>query len=693
MNNNRPAPGGSSAGKPRSSPYSRPGTTQKPPTPVTTHPGPNRPTLPISSTTSAAAATTGSLPTIPLVQDTIPINDLVQDARKAFSQKEFVLAYQLLTRALNRAPRDINLLDSRAACLEKLGRFHDALTDAKTMIQLYPQSPKAYLRAGKILRLQQNYKSCTKIYVAGTLRCKSIGGKEYETLARLAKDMTATMEQLAQKEARILDPIERLPYELVVMVFESLSFPQRCSCLGVSKKWSSYLGSIKQFWLSIELTKTPTATSSSSSSSTAAYFQRYLLPPPPTDSSSEPANHRVSNKTVLNLVKYTPPKVIRLGYAPLIKGTLFAQLMRNKRASALEHFCLRRNSYINDQELSLFWSAAPKLRVLDLYDSAFVSDSGIISLLAQCPLLEELDISECRITEVCMMAQSSSHGIIGPLVHLKKLVFGRSSSMFARAGVEALVRKFPNLETLDIRTLHPREIQALESLGNLTKLKHLYMDSFDTPSDDSTALVVAKWVEGIPNLESLQLTYCKGVSDEMMRLMVEGHEPNNNSNNNNNNSNSNSNRRGWSHSFKMLNLSYSTYLSSAGLMFMAANPLLQLRTLILNCCGWLDESELCQMLVGCGTELRMFECARNGTISNNLMEQLATSCPNIEVVNVSSSQVTGVGVMHLVNKRGLGLQYLNLDGCQNVSADAIERARTTLGDPSRVSFLFPRTHR
>lgn len=80
----------------------------------------------------------------------VPVNDLVQAARKAFSDKDFVSALHLLTRALNVAPKDINLLDSRAACCEKLGRFNDALTDAKTMIQLYPQSPKVGSISGPV---------------------------------------------------------------------------------------------------------------------------------------------------------------------------------------------------------------------------------------------------------------------------------------------------------------------------------------------------------------------------------------------------------------------------------------------------------------------------------------------------------------------------------------------------------------
>lgn len=78
--------------------------------------------------------------------ETVPVNDLVQLARSAFSQKDFTAALQFLTRALAVAPKNINLLDSRAASYEKLGQLDKALDDAKAMIRTYPQNPKVQQR-------------------------------------------------------------------------------------------------------------------------------------------------------------------------------------------------------------------------------------------------------------------------------------------------------------------------------------------------------------------------------------------------------------------------------------------------------------------------------------------------------------------------------------------------------------------
>ncbi|KAF9928896.1 hypothetical protein FBU30_002038 [Linnemannia zychae] len=464
--------------------------------------------------------------------ETIPVNDLVQLARNAFSQKDFNAALQFLTRALVVAPNDINLLDSRAASLEKLSQLDKALDDAKAMIRIYPQNPKGYLRAGKTLRLQHNTRGAAKLYIAGTERCTR-GSKDYETLERIAAEMTAKLKDLAKRENRILDPMERLPFELIMTIFDSLTFTERVRCLTISKKWMTYLGSVRHFWHSIDLARRIPAASRLPN-------HAIFLPTLP----DQESNPRVTNKTVLQLVKYAPPKALWLGCAHQITSGLLTQLGRIKRASSLEILSLGMNSKIYEQEFSKFWSLTPRLRVLDLHGCFGVTDGAVVSAIERCPNLEELDISDCRITEFCMMKNCEIS-----LPNMKKLTIGRWDSTFSKEGIDAMVIRFPNLVTLDIRTMRPKGIEALEGLSKLLQLKHLYTDSIETSNDEATNWVVQRWVEGIPSLESLQIVACKGVSDATIQLIAAG------------NSGPNSSRRGWSNSLRMLDLSSSPYLT------------------------------------------------------------------------------------------------------------------------------------
>ncbi|KAG0309610.1 hypothetical protein BGZ98_000496 [Dissophora globulifera] len=638
MNTGVPATSGL-LGRQRASPYPRPAILASNAADAPGH-ARQRPRPLITHSRSGSASTT-HIVTLPKEQ--VPVNDLVQLARKAFSIKDFVTAFHYLTRALTIAPKDINLLDSRAASLEKIGRWEDALADAKSMIRNQPQNPKGYLRAGKVLRLQQNFKSSAKIFIAGAERCDK-ESKEYEALVRIATDMRTKVDEIAKawipsalaaiterhwRETRVLDPMERLPFELVMVVFDSLSFTERVRCLIISKRWMAYLGSVRHFWHSIDLAKripSPVRTPR----------HALYLPALP---DQEP-NNKVTNKTVLSLVKYTPPKVLRLGCAQQVSSGLLTQLSKMKRTTALETISLRTNTKIFEQELSLFWSTTPNLRCVDLHGCPGVTDTVVNSLLDRCPLLEELDISECRTTEACVMINCAV-----PLRSMRKLVFGRWEAPFAKEGIDALVSKFPNLVTLDIRTMRPRGIEALESLGRLVHLRHLFTDSVETTGDQTTTSVLQRWLEGIPDLESLQMNACKGVSDFMIQLM-------------------------------------------------RTHPLPSLHTLLLNKCGRVSEQGLRDVVASSGGELCRLECAGYRSVSDKLLMDIKDHCPKIEVLQLANSgQVTGIGLMALVNERGRGLERVCLDDCTTVGVDAVERARTVLGDSGRISHRFHRTHR
>ncbi|KAG0198315.1 hypothetical protein BGX28_008254 [Mortierella sp. GBA30] len=479
--------------------------------------------------------------------------------------------------------------------------------------------------------------------------------------------MASKLEQIAKKEARVLDPMDRLPLELIMVVFESLTFTERVRCMSISKKWMSYLGSVRHFWHSIDLAKR-----ASTSTQTPTHAQ-YLPVQPDHD-----PNNKITNRTVLSLVKHTPPRALRLGCAEQISGGLFTQLMKLKRAAFLETLSLRLNSRISEQEFSLFWSATSRLRSLDVHGCLGITDTAIVALLDRCPLLEELDVSECRLSEACVMINS-----LTALPNMKRLVIGRWDSPFGKEGIDALVCRFPNLTMLDIRTMRPRGIEALENICQLVQLKHLYTDSIETASDAATIFVVQRWVEGIPALESLQLNACKGVCDAVVQLIAAGAVDT-----------PGSMRRGWSETLKMLDLSCSPYLTCDGLAVLSTFPLPNLHTLILNKCGRVAENGLRQAVVGSGGELCRLECAGYGSVSDRLLDDIKDHCPKIAMVHLANSGlITGIGLMALVNQRGQGLERICVDDCPAMGVDAVERARMVLGDKSRVLYKFHRSYR
>ncbi|ORZ06089.1 hypothetical protein BCR41DRAFT_361194 [Lobosporangium transversale] len=601
--------------------------------------------------------TSSSVPAVESPKDQVPVNELVQLGRQAFAQKNFATALQYLTRALAIAPKDINLLDSRAASYEKLNRLDGALADAKSMIRYYPQNPKGYLRAGKTLRLQQNFKNATKYYTVGIERCVK-GSKEYEALVRIATE-------IAKRELRILDPMERLPLELIAIIFSHLTFVERVRCLTVSKKWEEYLGSIKKFWLTIDVTN------QASLLLLKPHYAKYAPPQP-----DQETNNKITNKTILRLTKYTAPKVLQLGCAQQLNGAFFKDLIFYRRVSALEVLSLRENPKIYEQEFTLFWKSALNIRSLDLYGCRGVTDKVVILALELLLQLEELNISECRITEASFMINSMT-----PMPSMKKLIVGTWESQFAKEGIDALVARFPNLITLDIRTMRPRGIEALEGISGLRHLKHLYTESIETSGEHATNAVLHRWVVGIPELESLQMNACKGISDTTIQIIANASEPG-------------SDRHGWSNSLRMLDLSSSPYLTCAGLEHLHQHPLHKLHTLLLNKCGRVSEYGLRRAVKSCGAELSRLECSGYSSVSDKLMVEIAQYCPKIEMVHLANSgMVTGIGLLTLVHARGQSLERICLDDCPAVGIDAVELAREMLGSTVRVSHRFHRSHR
>ncbi|NXA02719.1 TTC31 protein, partial [Nesospiza acunhae] len=68
------------------------------------------------------------------------------------------------TMALELNPREHRLLGNRSYCLEKLGRFEEALADAEAALALRPGWPKGSFRKGKALRGLQRYAEAARTF-------------------------------------------------------------------------------------------------------------------------------------------------------------------------------------------------------------------------------------------------------------------------------------------------------------------------------------------------------------------------------------------------------------------------------------------------------------------------------------------------------------------------------------------------
>ncbi|NXY12931.1 TTC31 protein, partial [Atrichornis clamosus] len=82
-------------------------------------------------------------------------------AAQAGQHAEAIWAF---TAALELNPREHRLLGNRSYCLEKLGRFEEALRDAEAALGLQPGWPKGSFRKGKALRGLQRYAEAARAF-------------------------------------------------------------------------------------------------------------------------------------------------------------------------------------------------------------------------------------------------------------------------------------------------------------------------------------------------------------------------------------------------------------------------------------------------------------------------------------------------------------------------------------------------
>ncbi|KAG0172137.1 hypothetical protein DFQ28_004289 [Apophysomyces sp. BC1034] len=168
------------------------------------------------------------------------------DARKAFDEARHKDALILFSRALDFNPKNITLLDCRAATYEKLGDLQAALKDGSTIVALAPMASKGYLRVGKVLSMQNKVKPACAIYERAL---KKVDPKDtrYYMITKL-KDVAERQATVDTYRRRARDFVSVLPYDIICCIFYYLSFERRIQCTAVCKTWRGFTLNWSGMW-------------------------------------------------------------------------------------------------------------------------------------------------------------------------------------------------------------------------------------------------------------------------------------------------------------------------------------------------------------------------------------------------------------------------------------------------------------
>ncbi|XP_021283418.1 ankyrin-1 [Herrania umbratica] len=119
----------------------------------------------------AKAARDTTLPTTDLPEVTAEAKKRAVEAKsrgdEAFKRKDFQMAVDAYTQAIDLDPTDATLHSNRSLSWIRLGQAEHALTDAKACRALRPDWPKACYREGAALRLLQKYDEAANAFYEG----------------------------------------------------------------------------------------------------------------------------------------------------------------------------------------------------------------------------------------------------------------------------------------------------------------------------------------------------------------------------------------------------------------------------------------------------------------------------------------------------------------------------------------------
>ncbi|VDC00670.1 unnamed protein product [Peniophora sp. CBMAI 1063] len=172
-------------------------------------------------------------------------------------QSEKAVAY--FTKANEKANGKVyQILDSRAAAYEKLGRIADALQDAKKVIGVAPQQWHGYFRAARLFQQLEKYEHAMKMsqYALDRLPSDAKNASRRTTLLELQSAVTEAQEEAKRAST---NHISKLPVELLSLVFQYVSntpaYPARLT--HVCTHWRSVALTTPSLWHTLHLSKPP----------------------------------------------------------------------------------------------------------------------------------------------------------------------------------------------------------------------------------------------------------------------------------------------------------------------------------------------------------------------------------------------------------------------------------------------------
>ena len=188
--------------------------------------------------------------------DAIPIVTSFPSIGEAIDNHNYEMASNYASDIIDEIKKNLlfTVLEHRAYAFHKMNKYQDAIRDAQEMVSIAPSSTKSYLLLGKLYSALGKQEKAIDIYKAALLQ-KNVATQDHNNnnnsiwMQQIAQEMNKAIQQ---NEKRI-DPISRLPKELLYTIFTYLNQESKITCWNVSKKWRYSLTRASSAWSTLHI--------------------------------------------------------------------------------------------------------------------------------------------------------------------------------------------------------------------------------------------------------------------------------------------------------------------------------------------------------------------------------------------------------------------------------------------------------
>lgn len=364
------------------------------------------------------------------------MDDALSRASTLYRKKRYDLALVILEAHMSSPlwkPHKLNLMQQfrayeiRASLYERANRLTAALSDANRMIHLQGWNSRGYLRKGRILLLLGRSMEAETIYRLG--------------LAKAAEnhDLLLAGEKQASKRIKSrVDPVSRLPAELLVDIFYQFDLSDLGTFCQVSKAWNHFLCNESKLWRHLVFVKAPSKRLTSVPASTVIRYCEHA---------------------------YNQPLRIDLKYIAVRNPEYLCRYIATRISGRIVSFDST-NVPLNGTKTTF-----SRLRRLSLVSVALAKD--LAWSLEQLPALEELElIAVPGKNQVASLVPSLAVSICKASPHLKHVMLSSQAGCRCLTDLAASeLAALPELESLEMHRIIPNMLPALQPAVDGHQLK------------------------------------------------------------------------------------------------------------------------------------------------------------------------------------------------------------------------------